>query len=115
MLGILGIALPLLPTTPFLLLAGVCFAKSSPRLHLWLIEHKTLGPYLMWHQQKKPLSRRQKGKILICLWGGLTVSYLCMQNHPYTGFILLLVGTLVSLYVLKNPKSYTAKEENRHV
>ncbi|CAB0920335.1 hypothetical protein FRC0418_02252 [Corynebacterium diphtheriae] len=45
-LGVAGVILPLVPTTPFLLLAGVCFAKSSDRFHTWLMEHRILGPYI---------------------------------------------------------------------
>ncbi len=45
-LGFLGVFLPLLPTTPFLLLALACFARSSPAIHDWLINHRMLGPYI---------------------------------------------------------------------
>lgn len=52
MLGILGAFLPVLPTTPFLLLSAFLYSKSSPRLHNWLMSHKYLGPPLTdWHER----------------------------------------------------------------
>ena len=102
-IGALGIVVPLLPTTPFVLLAAMCFTKSSPRLHRWLATHKTLGPYLMRYEQKTSFSRRQKTVLLVWLWGGLAFSYICMQRMAVVP-ILLLVGTLVSIYVLKDPR-----------
>ena len=45
-LGVIGIFLPVLPTTPFLLLAAACFARSSPRFYQWLINHRQLGPWI---------------------------------------------------------------------
>lgn len=51
-LGILGAFLPVLPTTPFLLLAAFLYSQSSPRLHNWLLTHKYLGPSLRdWHEK----------------------------------------------------------------
>lgn len=58
--GIAGIVLPLVPTTPFLLLAAFAFARSSPRLHTWLVTHPRLGPPIRdWHAHGA-ISRRAK-------------------------------------------------------
>ena len=59
-LGALGIALPLLPTTPFVLLAAFAFAQSSEKLHRWLLEHNVFGPLIdNWHRYGA-ISRRAK-------------------------------------------------------
>lgn len=59
-LGVAGILLPLLPTTPFLLLAAYFFARSSDRLHGWLLAHKHLGPYIHAFRNRTGLTRSQK-------------------------------------------------------
>ena len=62
-LGVAGILLPLLPTTPFLLLAAYLFARSSDRLHHWLLGHKYLGPYIHAFHHRTGLTRSQKIRI----------------------------------------------------
>ena len=64
-LGIVGIPLPLLPTTPFLLLAAFCFARGSQRWHDWLMAHRVFGPYITAFREKRGLTRRQKLNIAI--------------------------------------------------
>lgn len=59
-LGFVGIFLPLLPTTPFLLLAALCFARSSPALHDWLIHHPRLGPPITDWRAHRAISRKAK-------------------------------------------------------
>ncbi|HEX4951614.1 MAG TPA: YbaN family protein [Blastocatellia bacterium] len=62
-LGVAGIPLPLLPTTPFLLLAAFCFARGSERWHRWLLTHPTLSPYILAFRDKRGLTRGQKLRI----------------------------------------------------
>jgi uncharacterized membrane protein YbaN (DUF454 family) len=59
-LGIIGIVLPLLPTTPFLLLAAMCFARSSQRLHDWLINHPQFGPLILAWRREGAIPRRAR-------------------------------------------------------
>ncbi len=59
-LGSLGVVLPLLPTVPFLLLAAFCFARSSERLHIWLIDHPKFGPPIADWQRNGAINRKAK-------------------------------------------------------
>ena len=59
-LGVIGILLPLLPTTPFLLLAAFCFARGSPRIHDWLMAHPVFGPPIIRWRERGAISRKSK-------------------------------------------------------
>ena len=62
-LGVIGIPMPLLPTTPFLLLAAYFFARGSERWHRWLMTHPTLSPYILAFRDRRGLTRAQKWRI----------------------------------------------------
>ena len=102
-LGIIGIPLPLLPTTPFLLLSAYCFAKGSDRLYRWLMEHPRLGPPIHQWQAHKAISRSAKwlGSLSMVL---LLLLSLAMGVMPW---VLLLQATIlvgVSLFLWTRPE-----------
>jgi uncharacterized membrane protein YbaN (DUF454 family) len=102
-LGVLGIFLPLLPTTPFLLLAAVCFARSSERIHRWLIEHRYFGGPIRNYLEGCGISRRAKVLALVLLWTSISCSALLLV--PYQVVKVLLFGTAlaVTVYLLRQP------------
>ncbi|MDQ1829565.1 YbaN family protein [Massilia scottii] len=100
LLGILGIFLPLLPTTPFLLLASACFARGSTRMHAWLLGNKVFGKYLSDFEQGRGIPRRAKITILVLMWASLAYSMLRLQRTSLT-LLLLCIGAGVTIYLLR--------------
>ena len=76
-LAVLGMFLPVLPTTPLLLLALACFARSSERLHGWLLSHRVFGPFLKHWQETRSMPRRAKigAVVSIVVVGGASVLF----------------------------------------
>jgi hypothetical protein len=99
-LGILGIFLPLLPTTPFLLLAAGCFMRSSERLYRWLITHKWFGPYIRNYREHGAITRRAKIGTLALLWGTIGYTALGVLDAVALRVLLFLVAVGVSAHVL---------------
>ena len=65
--GIVGILVPLLPTTPFLILAAYCFSRGSGRLHSWLVNHRTFGPPVRDWRRHRAVSRKSKLAAMIAI------------------------------------------------
>lgn len=99
-LGVAGIALPLLPTTPFLLLAAYLFARSSPAHYDRLLAHRVLGPYVRDWAEKRGLRRSAKVRAILLLWIVLLPTSLWLGHSSPAGIALLVVGAAVSLYIL---------------
>lgn len=95
-----GIFLPLLPTTPFLLLAAACFIRSSGRLYGWLITHKWFGPYIRNYREHKAITKRAKVVVLLLLWGTLGYTTIGVVSALPLRLLLLLIGVGVTLHVL---------------
>lgn len=101
-LGVLGIFLPLLPTTPFLLLAAFCFLRGSPRMHAWLMSHRILGPYIRDFQSGRGIPLRSKCIALALMWPSLAVSAWIMPV-PWARWFLLIPGIGVTIYLWRLP------------
>lgn len=79
-LGIAGIFVPVLPTTPFLLLASFCYLRSSQRMYHWLMNHKILGPYIYNYVTYRAVKRNVKIGSLALLWLTLALSFFLVAN-----------------------------------
>jgi uncharacterized membrane protein YbaN (DUF454 family) len=99
-LAILGIFLPLLPTTPFLLLASACFARGSERMHRWLYANKLFGQYLRNIEEGKAMPRKARVITLAILWASLALSAYKLDSVPLT-VLLLAIGMGVTVYLVK--------------
>ena len=100
LLGIIGLFLPLLPTTPFLLLASACFARGSTRLHRWLLQHRVFGVYLRNVEAGNGIPLRAKIVALALMWTSLGISFLRFE-HTGLRILLLAIGCAVSIYLLR--------------
>lgn len=101
-IGALGVALPLLPTTPFLLAAAYCFARSSPNLHNWLLSHETFGPLIHNWDQNGSIDRRSKliAIVLICLSPVFSI----VLGVPWWGLVAqIVILAVVATYILTRP------------
>jgi hypothetical protein len=99
-IGAIGIAIPLLPTTPFLILAAFCYARGSKRLHKWLLEHRYLGVYLRAYERGEGVGRSAKIASLLLLWGAMAVSMLLFFGNQLVMVLILAVGAGVSLHII---------------
>lgn len=108
MLGIIGIVTPLLPTTPFLLVAAWCFGKSSPRLEAWMLNHPRFGPSLRRWREEGAIPRRAKWMAVI----GMSIGYAVFWTQARPGWLLATGVAVVMLgsaaYVVSRPESRIA-------
>lgn len=96
-LAVLGMFLPVLPTTPFLLLAGVCYARSSKRFYHWLMTNRWFGEYIRNYREGRGIPLKQKILTILLLW--LTIGYAVLFVVLAWWIKFILLGTAVGVTV----------------
>jgi hypothetical protein len=99
-IGIIGAFLPILPTTPFFLLAAFLFARSSERLHRRVLGNRYLGDYLTRYYERRAMSRRHKAITLTLLWLVLALSAALAADGWWLRAVLSAVGIGVTAHIL---------------
>lgn len=101
-LGVIGVFIPVLPTTPFLLLASFCYVRSSEKMYNWLINHKIFGSYIYCYLVYKAVPRRTKIGALIFLWSTLSISAILVPSIHLKIFLMVVgIGVTIHLITLK--------------
>ena len=103
-LGIIGLAFPILPTTPFLLLAAACFARNSEKAYNWLINNRVFGKFIRDYRAGRGIPIKVKLCTLLFLWMTILISILFV-SILWVQILLLVIASLVSIHIsLIRPK-----------
>jgi len=102
-LGCIGIILPILPTTPFLLLSVVCYYKSSERMYSWLLNNKLFGSYIRNYKEGNGIPLKTKILTLVFLWAVISYSAFFILNILIFQIIMYIVAISVSIHIIRLP------------
>ena len=102
-LALIGVVLPLLPTTPFVLVAAACFARSSPRLHQWLLTNRIFGPLIVdWSEHGAvPLRAKVLAVSMIAVSGVLTIGF--VLDTTWQRLVVGATLATVSVWLVSRP------------
>jgi uncharacterized membrane protein YbaN (DUF454 family) len=101
-MGVVGAFLPILPTTPFVLLAGILFARSSPKLNNWLLNHKIFGKIIRDFHIDKSITLHAKIISIVMLWLSILFSaFYVIEGKIWLKIILLAIATGVTFHIMK--------------
>ncbi|RSD25589.1 DUF454 domain-containing protein [Mesobacillus subterraneus] len=99
-LGIIGIVVPLLPTTPLILLGAACYVKASDKLYQKLIQNKWLGSYIQDFREKNGITRKNKILSLSMMWGSIILTIIILDAPFWLAAILIIIAVSVSAWIL---------------
>jgi len=102
-LGVVGIFVPILPTTPFLLLSAACYARSSRRLHDWLLSRPRLGAYIRRYREGLGIPLGTKLFTVALLWATIGFSVLVAAESAWLRVLLVVIAAGVTVHVLTRP------------
>jgi uncharacterized protein len=104
LLGAVGIFLPILPTTPFLLLSAACYLRSSNRMHKWLLNNRWFGDYIRNYQEGRGIPFKTKIITLVFLWTTIIYSaFIALDEILIAQIALLLIAFGVSIHLFRLP------------
>lgn len=98
-LGIIGIFIPVLPTTPFILLAAALFARSSQRFYMWLIENRFFGRYIRDYREGRGIPLRLKAGAIALLWITIGLSIVFALDMLFIRLMLAVIAVGVTLHI----------------
>tara|TARA_R110001606_G_scaffold363430_3_gene517554 strand:- start:9954 stop:10334 length:381 start_codon:yes stop_codon:yes gene_type:complete len=104
-LAVIGAVLPLLPTTPFLILALACFAESSPRFHRMLLNNKWFGPPLAQWEKNKTIRREIKHKVMLIIIGTFGISIAVLTGRVNLQLMLVCICIILLFFVFRLKES----------
>ncbi len=111
-LGFIGVFLPLLPTTPFLLLAAACFIRSSDKFYEKLISNRILGSYIRDYREKRGMRRRNKFVSIFLLWAAISYSIYVVEGTAIR-LILVAIALAVTVHIITLKRILSEKKENK--
>lgn len=112
-LAILGVILPGLPTTPFVLLAAACFARSSPRLYQKMLAHRYLGPMVRDWESHRSLSLKIKWLSTLLMGAMVCLSAWQLQHRPWASVAVLALGGVGAVVVWRIPTRESRELQKR--
>ena len=99
-IGAIAVVIPLLPTTPFLLLAAFCYARGSKRLYNWLLEHRYLGIYLRAYERGEGVGNSVKAFSLLLLWATMLATIVFLVDNVVVMLVIVAIGVGVSAHII---------------